>query len=164
MLFWFFIMAENLSNIEWCIYDLRHGDYNFSLNKETLNKIENWENVEMVLHHYPDNDSVENIQERMRKTLILGLLSDKDRREKMTNALVTHHTKESKRVTINISKELIQALSEFKWNHFFSGYEYRYNIGWDKMIFYVEDSFDKECLRDNIDFYNQLFDKRFPKK
>ena len=157
-------MEENWQNIEWCIYDIRHGDYNFSLNKETLNKIEDWENVEMVLHHYSDNDSIENIQERMRKTLILGLLSNKDRREKMTNALVMDHTKESKRVTINISKELIQNLLEFKWNCFWIGYEYRYNMRWDKMIFYVKDSFDKQCLRDNIDFCNQLFDKKFPKK
>jgi hypothetical protein len=32
------------------------------------------------------------------------------------------------------------------------------------MIFYVNDGFDKRCLQDNIDFYNQLFDKKFPKK
>ncbi|MBQ5945792.1 hypothetical protein IJL65_05500 [bacterium] len=68
----------------------------------------------MVLHHYPPNDSIENIQERMKKALVLGLLSDKDRVEKMTNALVKNHTKDSKDVTIKISKDLIQTLLEFK--------------------------------------------------
>ena len=146
---------EEKSHIQWCIYDIEHSDYNFALNRKTLNKIENWENVEMVLHHYPPNDSIENIQERMKKALVLGLLSDKDRVEKMTNALVKNHTKDSKDVTIKISKDLIQTLLEFKWDSFWSGYEYRYNFRWDKMIFYVNDSFDKQCLESNIDFYNQ---------
>ena len=157
-------MTEKSKNIEWCIYDLQHGDYNFSLNKDTLARIDNWENAEMVLHHYPYNDSLENLQERMRKTLILWLLSEEHRREKMTNALIINHKKDSEKVTINISKELIESLSKFKWNCFWSGYEYRYNIRWDKMIFYINDSFDKRCLQDNIDFYNQLFDEKFPEK
>ena len=156
-------MAKKSDNIEWCIYDIEHHDYNFSLNKETLDKISNWENVEMVLHHYP-RGSIEDIQERMRKDLVLWLLSEKDRRYRMTNALVINHARDSKRVTINLAKELIETLSEFKWDSFASGYEYRYNLAWDKMIFYVYDSFDKTCVESNIDFYNKLFDQKFPKK
>lgn len=161
----FFIMTEDLSNLEWCIYDIDHHDYDFSLNRETLNKIKNWEKAEMVMHYYtPHGNSIEDIQESMRKTLILWLLSNKDRIKIMTDAVVKNHFRTSKEVTINISNELIENLLEFKWSAFWNGYEYRYNIGWDKITFYIDDSFDKECLQSNIDFYNQLFDKKFPKK
>lgn len=158
-------MAEDLSNIEWCIYDIDHHDYKFSLNKETLNKIKNWEKAEMVMYHYISHgELIKNIQERMRKTLILWLLSNENRRKEMTNAVVKNHSKDSKEVIINISNELIENLLEFKWSAFWNSYDYRYNIGWDKMMFYKDNSFDKECLQSDINFYNQLFDERFPKK
>ena len=117
----------------------------------------------MVIHHYSSHyNSIEDIQEWMKKTLILWLLSNKDRPETTTKADVRNHFKNSKEVTINISNELIENLLKFKWTVFWNGYEYRYNKHtWDKMIFYVNDSFEKECLQDNIDFYNQLFDKKF---
>ena len=160
------IMTEDLSNIEWCFYNIDKHDYSFSLNKETLNKIKNWENAEMVMYHYTSHsNSIESIQEWMKKTLILWLLSNKDRQERETNADVRNHFRDSKEVTINISNELIENLLKFKWSVFWNGYHCRYNkYTRDKMIFYVNDSFEKECLQNDIDFYNQLFDKKFPKK
>ena len=159
-------MTEDLSNLEWCIYNIDKHDYSFSLNKETLNKIKNWEKAEMVMHHYtPHGNSIESIQEWMKKNLILWLLSNQDRLKSKTNADIKNHFRDSKEVTINISNELIENLLKFKWTVFWNGYEYRYNKRtWDKMIFYVNDSFEKECLQNDIDFYNQLFDKKFPKK
>lgn len=34
-------------------------------------------------------------------------------------------------------------------------------MGGDKMIFYVNDCFDKECLKDNIDTFEQIYNQKF---
>lgn len=158
-------MAENSSNIEWCIYDMDSNDYSFSINKENLNKIKDWEAYKTIMYHSSwSRNSLEDIQERMKKSLILWLLSDEERRKNMTDALVKGYTKESNEITINISKRLLDTLLEFEWWLTLNEYEYRYNMRWDKMYFYVNDSYDKQCLNDNIEFFNNLFDQKFSKK
>lgn len=158
-----FSMAKNSSNIEWCIYDMDNNDYSFSLNKENIRKIKDWEEYKTIMYQNSWSlNSLEDIQYRMKKSLILWLLSDEERRKNMTDALVKNHTKESNEVIINISKSLLDTLLEFEW--WLTLNEYRYNMRWDKMYFYVNDSYYKQCLNDNIEFFNNLFDQKFSKK
>lgn len=152
-------MSENSQDIEWWIYDMDHNDYFLSFNKNTIQKIKDWEVSESVIFYTSQNHSLQDIEEYMRKKLILWLLSDEDRKNKMSNAVVN---KDWKNVFINISKDLLDTLLAFKSNYICHAYEYRYNTHWDKMQFYVDDNYQKTCLNDDINFYSQLFDQKFP--
>lgn len=88
-------MIEDLQNLEWCIFDIDHNDYFFSLDKETINKINDWEERVVVLHHSSSSDCLNDIQERMRKELVLWLLSNEERRKEMTDAVVKNHWREA---------------------------------------------------------------------
>lgn len=158
-------MSEISKNIEWCIYDMDHNDYSFSINKETLNQIKNWEEFRTTMYYSSSQrKSLEDIQQRMRKNLIIWLLSDEERRKNMTDALVKNYKRESEEVIMNISNRLLENLLEFEWWYPLDEYEYRYNMRWDKMYFYMNDSYNRQWLNNNIDFYNQFFNQRFPKE
>lgn len=158
-------MSEISKNIEWCIYDMDHNDYSFSINKETLNQIKSWEEFRTTMYYSSSQrKSLEDIQQRMRKNLIIWLLSDEERRKNMTDALVKSYKRESEEVIMNISNRLLENLLEFEWWYPLDEYEYRYNMRWDKMYFYMNDSYNRQWLNNNIDFYNQFFNQRFPKE
>ena len=108
-------MSEISKNIEWCIYDMDHNDYSFSINKETLNQIKSWEEFRTTMYYSSSQrKSLEDIQQRMRKNLIIWLLSDEERRKNMTDALVKSYKRESEEVIMNISNRLLENLLEFE--------------------------------------------------
>ena len=146
--------------IEWGIFDAEHNDYSFSLNKNTLRKINDWESIQTILYYNFNWKSINDFENWMRKKLVICLLSDDERRKNMSDAIVLNYTKESELVTIKISKHLLDNLLDFEWWSFSDDYEYRYNTGWDKMHFYVNDSHSKTMLNDSLKFYEEIFKKK----
>ena len=157
------LSLDEIKKIEGGIYDIDHNDYSVSLNKESLQNILNWKEIKRTL--YLSSHSIDSIQEWMRKELIIWLLSDKERNKEMTEALVKGNQKDSEKVSINISKRLLENLLAFEGNSFSDSYDYRYNMRWDKILFYVTNEWrNRRRLNNNIDLNNQLFEQKFPKK
>ena len=156
------LSLEEIRKLEWCIYDVDHNDYSVSLNKDSLQKVLDWEEIKRTL--YVSSHSIEDIQEWMRKELFIWLLSDEDRKKQMTEAYVTWNQKDSETVRMNISNQLLENLLAFEWGTFSDSYDYRYNMRGDKILFYVLDKWrNRMWLNNNIDLNNQLFDQKFPK-
>ena len=156
------LSLEEIRKLEWCIYDVDHNDYSVSLNKDSLQKVLDWEEIKRTL--YVSSHSIEDIQEWMRKELFIWLLSDEDRKKQMTEAYVTWNQKDSETVRMNISNQLLENLLAFEWGTFSDSYDYRYNMRGDKILFYVLDKWrNRMRLNNNIDLNNQLFDQKFPK-
>ena len=157
------LSLDEIKKIEGGIYDIDHNDYSVSLNKESLQNILNWKEIKRTL--YLSSHSIDSIQEWMRKELIIWLLSDKERNKEMTEALVKGNQKDSEKVSINISKRLLENLLAFEGNSFSDSYDYRYNMRWDKILFYVTNEWrNRRRLNNNIDLNNQLFEQKFPKE
>ena len=155
---------DDIMKIEWWIYDIDHNDYSLSLNKDSLEKVLAWEELKRTLYLSSHNFSIDDVQEWMRKELIIWLLSDEDRANEMTDALVKWNNKPSEKVSLKIARNLLENLLGFEWGSFSDSYDYRYNMRWDKILFYVLDKWhNRMWLNDSIDFNNQLFDKKFPK-
>lgn len=156
------LSLDEIRKLEWCIYDVDHNDYSVSLNKDSLQKVLDWEEIKRTL--YVSSHSIEDIQEWMRKELFIWLLSDEDRKKQMTEAYVTWNQKDSETVRMNISNQLLENLLAFEWGTFSDSYDYRYNMRGDKILFYVLDKWrNRMRLNNNIDLNNQLFDQKFPK-
>lgn len=154
-------MLEDSINIEWCIYDVDHHDYSFSLNPETLQQIKNWENFETIMYYNSSNrNSIDKIKEYMKKTLTIWLLSNEERQKIMQECKIDRDYENSKDVSIKISERLLENLIWFDWNH----YEHRYDVMWNKMNFFLNNSYYKRELQSNLDFFNQLFDQKFHKE
>lgn len=132
---------------EWCIFNLDHWDYNFLLNKSSINKIKNWEKICSTIYHdsyYLKNK--DDIQERMKKELIIWLLSSNEDQANQQEVIVTPYTKESKKVTIKISNNLLENLLKSEWDI----YEYCYNSRGNKMDFFINESPKKDDLNEEI--------------
>ncbi len=145
--------------IEWWIYDVDHNDYFFSLNKDSLSKVINWESIKTTLYYSFNWKSIDEVENWIKKDLVMCLLSDEERRKKMSEAIAQNNNKDSTKVTIKISKKLLENLLEFEWSMFWGDFEYRYNVRGDKMHFYMNDSFDRKWLSDNLEFYGEVFEK-----
>ena len=146
--------------IEWWIYDVDHNDYSFSLNKDSLNNVINWENIKTTLYYSFNWKSIDEVENWMKKDLVMCLLSDEECRKKMSEAIAQNNNKESAQITVKISKRLLENLLKFKWSIFWWDFEYRYNAMGDKMHFYVNDSFDKKWLSDDLEFYEKVFEEK----
>ena len=159
-----FVMSENFEKLEWCEFDMDHRDYFMAINKDTIKWILEWTDAKINLYLKSCNIWVNEMTESMRKELIISLLSDEDRRKEMSEAVFKDSWKYSDTIRLNISEHLLNNLENFKWTTFWDAYEYRYNVWWDKINFYVHDSYWKHRLKHDIEFLDELFDERFSKK
>lgn len=107
---------HNSENTQWCIFDLDHSNYIFSLDRESLNKIKNWEKLKTTIYH--DSylfKSKKDLKEWMKKELIIWLLSNNEP-EGQPEVIVRPYWKESQNVIIEISNSLIENLMNSEWN------------------------------------------------
>ena len=147
---------NNLEDTQWCIFDLDHSNYIFSLNRESLNKIKNWEKIKTTIYH--DSylfKSKNDLKEWMKKELIIWLLWNNES-EEQSEVIVKPYWKESQNVIIEISNSLIENLMNCKLND----YEYCFNSRGNKMNFYVNDSWKKEDLNERLNKLNKKFSNR----
>lgn len=138
---------RKVEDIQWCIYDIDYWNYNILLNKESLNKIKAWETVKTTIYH--DSylfKSKQDIQEWMKKELLLGLLPPDEYFENNELAIVRPHNNRTDKIAIDISKELVDNLIKSGLD----SYNYCYNTRWNKMIFYVNDSEKKKELNEKL--------------
>ena len=139
-------------NLEWWMFEFDHSDFFIALNKESLLKILNWEELKSELYWHWNWIDIRKLDKWVKKELTFCLLSDTERTENFTEALPIWNHKDSEKVTIKISEDLLDKISKYKWGFWYEAYEYRYDARWNKMHFYVNDSFWKEQLKNNIDF------------
>ena len=145
------------SDTQWCIFNLNSCNYEFSLKKETLNKIKEWKSVNTTIYH--DSYSFrtkEDIQERMKKQLVLWLLSEEERSEENTEVVVRPHKHKSEKIMIDISENLLDELMQSESDK----YSYCYSNRWNKMIFYINESENKQALNERIKFQKNLHAKK----
>jgi len=151
-------------NLEWWLYNTNHMDYYISLNKESLMKILDWEEVNTDLYWTWDWIDMRELEKWVGKELTFCLLSDEERSKNFTNALPVDNRKLSEKVKIKISKNLINSILSYEPNYRWESYEYRYDAWWNKMHFYVKDNHWKERLKDDIDFFRKIYNLTHPKK
>ena len=148
-------MEQKSENTEWCIFDLDFSNYSFSLNRNSLNKIKNWEKIKSTIYHNSYLfKTKEDLQERMKKELIIWLLWNNDWKEN-SEIKVEPYEKESSKVIIRISNNLLENLINYEWN----SYEYCFNSRGNKMIFYINSSTEKEELKNEIEELNKKHSK-----
>lgn len=148
-------MEQKSENTEWCIFDLDFSNYSFSLNRNSLNKIKNWEKIKSTIYHNSYLfKTKEDLQERMKKELIIWLLWNNDWKEN-SEIKVEPYEKESSKVIIRISNNLLENLINSEWN----SYEYCFNSRGNKMIFYINSSTEKEELKNEIEELNKKHSK-----
>ena len=99
--------TDDIMKIDWWIYDIDHNDYSLSLNKDSLEKVLAWEELKRTLYLSSHNLSIDDVQEWMRKELIIWLLSDEDRANEMTDALVKWNNKPSEKVSLKIENVIL---------------------------------------------------------
>ena len=95
------------------------------------------------------------IKERMRKELVLWLLSDSEYSEKNKDVVVRPYKTESNRVIMDVSQTLLYNLLHCEWN----GVWYCYNDRWNKITFYAEDSSDRGGLDERMKLLKKLYAK-----
>lgn len=150
-------------NLEWWMFEVDHRDFFIALNQESLLKILNWEELKSELYWRWNWINIRELDKRVKKELTFCLLSDTERTENLTEALPIWNRKDSEKVTIKISEDLLDKISKYKWGYWYEAYEYRYDTMWNKMHFYINDSFWKEQLKDNIDFTKKVYNLTYPK-
>ena len=147
---------EKTEDAQWCIYSIDYWNYSISLGEEALKKIKSWENVTATIYH----DSYlfrgkEDIRERMRRELVLWLLSDQEYSEKNRDVIMRSMDEESKKVIVDISKNLVDNLLQSEGNESW----YCYNTRWNKISFYTKGSPDSEKLEERIELLKKLYKK-----
>lgn len=150
-------------NLEWWVFNVNNRDYFITLNKENLSKVLNWEELKTELYRTRHWINMRNLDKRVKKELTFCLISDDERRENLTEALPIDNKKESEKVRIKISERLLQELLDYEWGSFANDYQYRYDTWWNKIHFYVSDSFEREKLKNDIDFYKKVYNLTYPK-
>ena len=142
---------HNSENTQWCIFDLDHSNYIFSLDRESLNKIKNWEKLKTTIYH--DSylfKSKKDLKEWMKKELIIWLLSNNEP-EGQPEVIVRPYWKESQNVIIEISNSLIENLMNSEWND----YEYCFNSRGNKMNFYTDNNPKRKEINQRINLLNK---------
>ena len=148
-------------NIEWWIFNPDTMDYAITLNKENLSKILDWEELKTELYWGWEWINLRELEKWVRKDLTFCLMSDSERIENFTEVLPIGNTKGSEKVKIKIHKNIIETLLNFE-RKYTDAYPYRYD-GCNKMDFYVSESFNRENLKDNIDFVKKIYNLTYPK-
>ena len=144
---------EKESHIQWAIYWVDSMDYSVSLNEETLNKIKKWNIIKSKIvylcHRGFSEENIRRMQEETQKNLFISLLSDEERKNNWYETKIIHT---DDKVWLKISDRLLDILIEEKPKDF----EYRYDIGGNKLYFIIDDKNKQE-------FFNEKFwfDKTF---
>lgn len=149
-------------NLEWWIFNAKNSDFFITINKENLSKVLNWEELKIELYRSWEQLDFRELEKWVRKELTLCLIPDNERNKKLEEALPIDNEKESEKVRIEISKGLINELLNYEWK-ISADYGQRYGIWWNKMHFYVTESFERDWLKDQIDFYKKVYDITYPK-
>lgn len=154
-------MDDALENLEWWEFDVDHNDYFLAINKSTIKDILEWKESQINIYNTSYKTSLSDIKQWMRKRLVLSLLWNDKRKNVMSEAVFEGNWKASDIIRLYISERLLKNLETFQWTLFWDAYEYRYNIWWDKINFYVNNSYGKRRLQDNIGFLNEIYKARF---
>jgi len=122
---------EKEPHIQWAFYDVDHYDYYISLNKETLEKIKEWNIIKSKIV-YSSYDYEKN-QKMIQKKLFITLLTNEERKK---NRWETKFIRTEEKVWLKISNYLLNNLIEDNPED----YEHRYDTMWNKIHFLIADS------------------------
>lgn len=117
------------SHIQWAIYCVDNSDYYISLKKDTLDEVKKWNIIKSKIVYFSDK----NIRELVQKKLLITLLTEDERKKNLSETRIIHS---DDKVWLKISKKLLDILIEENSEDF----EYRYNMGWDKIHFLIDNS------------------------
>lgn len=137
-------IEETEEIIEWWTYNSRYGDYHLAIEKTTLQKIKEWEEVKNLVLEVLD--PVWEIKQWTRYELILWLLSKEDK-NKLGERVVDKRDIDKRQVTIKIADDVLDILLGREKDDW---YEQRYWPMWSKMIFYVNDGIYKDVLGEQL--------------
>ena len=139
-------MNKKQENTEGWIFDLDYSNYKFSLNKNSLKKIKEWEEIKTTIYHNSYLfKTKEDLKDWMKKELIIWLLwNDSDNQSEI---LIEEDWQESKEIIIKISESLLENLINTEWD----SYEYCYNTRGNKIDFYINESSKKNELNNEIE-------------
>ncbi len=149
---------EKESHIQWAIYDVDHYDYYVSLNKETLQKIKEWNIIKsrIVFSSY----DYETNKKLVQKDLYITLLSDEDRNK---NFWETKFIRTCEKVWLKISNQILDILI----NENPKDYEHRYDMMWNKIHFLIKETkepFSDKWWFDNIFQSSERLNKKLPEQ
>ena len=150
------------ANLEWWTFNVNNRDFFITINKENLSNVLDWKELKTELYWRWEWLSLRELEKRVKKELTICLISDDERRENLTEALPIDNRRESEKVRIKISERLLNELLDYEWRAFANDYEYRYDTWWNKMHFYVTDSFERDQLKDNIDLIRKVYNLTYP--
>ena len=119
---------EKESHVQWAFYDVDHMDYRVSLNKETLDKVKQWNIIKSKIVYYSKNG----IKDMVQKKLFITLLTDEERNKDMRE---TKFIRSDEKVCLKISNYLLNELITENPED----YEHRYDMMWNKIHFLVDD-------------------------
>ena len=119
---------EKEPHIQWAVYDVDHHDYYVSLNKETLEKIKEWNIIKSKIV-YSSYDYEQN-KKMIQKKLFITLLTDEER---IKNRSETKFIRTEEKVWLKISNRLLNILIEGNPED----YEHRYDAMWNKIHFLI---------------------------
>ena len=137
-------IEETEEIIKWWTYNSRYGDYHLAIEKTTLQKIKEWEEVKNLVLEVLD--PVWEIKQWTRYELILWLLSKEDK-NKLGERVVDKRDIDKRQVTIKIADDVLDILLGREKDDW---YEQRYWPMWSKMIFYVNDGIYKDVLGEQL--------------
>ncbi len=119
------------SHIKWALYDVDHYDYYISLNKETLEKIKEWNIIKSKIV-YSSYDYEQN-KKMIQKKLFITLLTDEERKK---NRWETKFIRSDEKVCLKISERLLNILIDENPQD----YEHRYDAMWNKIHFLIDET------------------------
>jgi len=147
---------EKESHIQWALYDVDHYDYYISLNKETLEKIKEWNIIKSKIV-YSSYDYEQN-KKMIQKKLFITLLTNEER---IKNRWETKFIHTNEKVWLKISNYLLNTLIEAN----LEDYEHRYDTMWNKIHFLIADSewpFNEKWWFDNTFKSCERLNKKLP--
>lgn len=144
------------SHVQWAIYCTNNFDYYISLNRDTLEKIKDWNIVKSKIVILADKE----IKEHVQKKLFITLLTDEERKNELKETKFIHTPD---KIWLKISDRLLNILMEENPED----YEHRYNTMWDKIHFLIKDeenlNSEKSCF-DNVFKLYEKQNKKLPEQ
>ena len=139
----------------WCIFNVDEvfKDYDFSINKRTIQDIKDWKEVKTDIY-YRNFNSEDGIQDGTRKTLILWLMTENDDNGSQ-DTKIEGNNKESEKVKIYFSRTLLDTLLDTNDSPIIEP-DYT-TTKWWKIHFYVNDSLGKDSLIETLKQYSSWF-------
>lgn len=147
---------EKEPHIQWAFYDVDHYDYYISLNKNSLEKIKEWNIIKSKIVY--SSFDIEQNKKMIQKKLFITLLTDEERKK---NRSETKFIRSDEKVCLKISNYLLNNLIEAN----LEDYEHRYDAMWNKIHFLIADSekafSEKRCF-DNTFKSCEKLNKKLP--